>query len=288
MKKVLLSLSAMLLMTFSASELQAQLRTPAASPASELKQTVGLTDVTINYSRPSAKGRAVFAADGLVPFDRPWRFGANAVTKFTFSNKVKMAGQELNAGSYAVLATPGAQEWKLMIYDYEGAGWGAYLEKEPTATVMVKPMATDAHTETMTFGIANLSDNGADLYLKWEKTKVTIPLEVYTDEQVMASIKQVMGGPSQNDYYNAAVYYHSSGKDLNTALDWMNKATAGDNPRYWQMRSKAMLLADLGQYDEAIKAANISSELAAKAGNDEYVTMNKKSIEAWSMKGKKK
>lgn len=284
MKKVLLNLSALLLLTFFTVDLNAQLRTPAASPASELKQTIGLTEVTINYSRPSAKGRTIFAKDGIVPFDQAWRFGANAATKFTFSEKVKVAGQELKAGSYAVIAKPSEKEWKLMFYTYDTGNWGSYLEKEPVATSMAKPMATDTHTETMTFGIANLSDNGADLYLKWEKTKVTIPVEVYTDEQVMTGIKQVMAGPSQGDFYNAAVYYHDSGKDLNTALEWVNKATEGDNARFWQVRRKALILADLGKTEEAIKAAKHSMELAQKAGNEEYVMMNKKSIEEWSKK----
>lgn len=282
MKKVLLNLSALLLLTFFTVDLNAQLRTPAASPASELKQTIGLTEVTINYSRPSTKGRTIFAKDGVVPFDQTWRFGANAATKFTFSEKVKAAGQELKAGSYAVIAMPSDKEWKLMFYTYDTGNWGSYLEKEPAATATVKPMATDTHTETMTFGIANLSDKGADLYFKWEKTKVTIPIEVYTDEQVMAGIKQVMAGPSQGDFYNAAVYYHDSGKDLNTALEWVNKATEGDNARFWQVRRKALILADLGKKEEAIKAAKHSMELAQKAGNDEYVMMNKKSIEEWS------
>lgn len=282
MKKVLLNLSALLLLTFFTVDLNAQLRTPAASPASELKQTIGLTEVTINYSRPSTKGRTIFAKDGVVPFDQAWRFGANAATKFTFSEKVKAGGQELKAGSYAVIAMPSDKEWKLMFFTYDTGNWGSYLEKEPAATATVKPMATDTHTETMTFGIANLSDKGADLYLKWEKTKVTIPIEVYTDEQVMAGIKQVMAGPSQGDFYNAAVYYHDSGKDLNTALEWVNKATEGDNARFWQVRRKALILADLGKKEEAIKAAKHSMELAQKAGNDEYVMMNKKSIEEWS------
>jgi hypothetical protein len=288
MKKVLLNLSALLLLTFFTVDLNAQLRTPAASPASELKQTVGLTEVTISYSRPSAKGRTIFAKDGVVPFDQAWRFGANTATKFTFSEKVKVAGQELKAGSYAVLAMPTAKEWKLMFYPYETGNWGSYLEKDAAATATVATSTSANHAETMTIGISNVKDTGADIYVKWEKTMVTIPLEVFTDEQVMASIKQVMNGPSQGDYYNAAVYYHNSGKDLEQALAWMEKATEGDNPRFWQLRSKALLLADMGKYDAAIKAAKHSSELAQKAGNEEYVTMNNKSIEEWSKKPMKK
>ena len=134
----------------------------------------------------------------------------------------------------------------------------------------------------MLFLINDVTANGADIQFYWAKTMVSLPLVVNTDEQVMASIKQVMAGPSENDYYNAAVYYHDSGKDLKQAMEWIDKATSGNEPRYWQVRRKALIYADAGKKEEAIKAAKQSMELAEKAGNEEYVRMNKKSIEEWS------
>ncbi len=285
MKKVLLNISALLLLlSFAAPGLNGQIRTPAASPASELEQTVGLTDITIEYSRPGAKGREIFAEDGLVPFGKPWRLGANAATKFSFSEDVKIAGTDMKAGDYAVLATPGKGEWKFMFYPYESGNWGSYLEKEPAATVTVKSRTWDTNVETMTFHIGNIKPASADITLFWEKTAVTLPLEVHTDKQVMASIEGVMNGPSQNDYYAAATYYHDSGKDLEQALKWIEMATAGDNPMFWQVRRKALILADMGKTGEAIEAAKVSMKLAEKAGNEDYVRMNKKSIEEWSAK----
>lgn len=283
MRKVLLNLSAMLLLlSFSALDLNGQIKTPAPSPSSELKQTVGLTDVTIVYSRPNVKGRAIFAEDGLVPFGKPWRLGANAATKFSFSEDVMIAGSKLKAGDYAVLATPGAAEWKFMFYPYESGNWGSYLEKEAAAVASLKPITGDKNVETMSFHIANVQAASADIVFSWEKTKVTLPLEADTDKQVMASIESVLNGPSQNDYFAAATYYHESGKDLNQALAWVEKATAGDEPRFWQVRRKALILADLGKKEAAVKAAQLSLELAEKAGNEDYVRMNKKSIEEWT------
>ena len=81
----------------------AQIKTPAASPSAKLMQTVGLTDVEIEYSRPSAKGRTIFAADGLVPFGKVWRTGANAISKITFSDDVMVEGNKVPAGSYGIL-----------------------------------------------------------------------------------------------------------------------------------------------------------------------------------------
>ncbi|MCB0558518.1 MAG: DUF2911 domain-containing protein [Lewinellaceae bacterium] len=285
MRKVLLKLSAMLLLiSFSALDLSAQIQTPAPSPSSELKQAVGLTDVTIVYSRPSVKGREIFAEDGLVPYGKPWRLGANAATKFSFSKDVEILGTAMKAGDYAVLASPNANEWKFMFYPYESGSWNSYLEKEPAATVSVKPMKGDAHVESMTFNIANVQPTSADIVLSWAKTMVTLPLQVNTDDQVMASIERVMSGPSQDDYFAAATYYHESGKDLNQALAWVEKATAGDEPRFWQVRRKALILADLGKTEAAIKAATLSLKLAEAAGNEDYVRMNKKSIEEWTAK----
>lgn len=280
---MLLNLSALLLLlSFSALDLNGQIKTPAPSPSSELKQTVGLTDVTIVYSRPNVKGRAIFAEDGLVPFGKPWRLGANAATKFSFSEDVMIAGSKLKAGDYAVLATPGAAEWKFMFYPYESGNWGSYLEKEAAAVASLKPITGDKNVETMSFHIANVQAASADIVFSWEKTKVTLPLEADTDKQVMASIESVLNGPSQNDYFAAATYYHESGKDLNQALAWVEKATAGDEPRFWQVRRKALILADLGKKEAAVKAAQLSLELAEKAGNEDYVRMNKKSIEEWT------
>lgn len=288
MKKVFLMLGAMLLISCFALDLNGQIQTPAASPSAELKQTVGLTDVTIVYSRPSAKGRTLFAADGLAPFDKPWRLGANAATKFSFSEDVKIGGQKLKAGDYAVLATPGASEWKFMFYTYETGNWGSYVDKAPAAAVTARPDNWDYNVETMLFAINDVTANGANIQLFWGKTAVSMALEVNTDEQVMASINKVMSGPSENDYYNAAVYYHDSGKDLNKAMEWIDKATAGGEPRFWQVRRKALIYADAGKTEEAIKAAKQSMELAEKAGNEEYVRMNKKSIEEWTAKKMKK
>ena len=282
MKKVLFHLSALFLLSFFALNLNGQISTPAPSPGAELKQTVGLTDVTIVYSRPSVKGRTIFAADGLVPYGKPWRLGANAATKFSFSKDVKLGGQDMKAGDYAVLAMPGATEWKFMFYPYESGNWGSYVDKDPAATVVAKAQTWDYNVETMLFLINDVTANGADIQFYWAKTMVSLPLVVNTDEQVMASIKQVMAGPSENDYYNAAVYYHDSGKDLKQAMEWIDKATSGNEPRYWQVRRKALIYADAGKKEEAIKAAKQSMELAEKAGNEEYVRMNKKSIEEWS------
>ena len=262
--------------------LNAQIKTPAPSPSAKLEQVVGLTTVSLEYSRPAVKDREIFGANGLVPYGKVWRTGANQATKVTFDTDVKVAGSELKAGSYAILSVPSATNWAFHFYDYESSSFSSYVEKEPTAKVMAKPQRTSPSVESFTISLDNVKSDGADLCVSWANTTVALPISVDADGTVMANIDRVMAGPSKGDYYNAANYYHTSGKDLNKALEWVNIATEGDNPRFWQVRRKALILADLGKTKEAIAAAQMSLDLAKTAGNADYVALNEKSIKEWS------
>ena len=156
--------------------LQAQNR--AASPASKVEQKVGLTDITVEYSRPGAKDRTIFATDGLVPFGKIWRTGANAATKITFSDDVKIEGKPLVKGSYALLTIPSGDEWTIHFYTYGESGWNTYTSKDPDLVVKVKPFMVDHHVETFLITSSDLRDNSATLLLVWEKTRVPMKLEV--------------------------------------------------------------------------------------------------------------
>lgn len=277
MKKLLFNTLALLL-TIST---YAQISTPAASPSATTTQEVGLTELTVEYSRPSMKGRTIFAKDGLVPFGSVWRTGANAATKITVGQNATIGGVEVEGGSYAVLTKPMANEWTFMLYPYEGRSWGSYREKTPAATFSVATKSTAAAVETFTIGVNNLSSNGASLDFMWENTMVSVPVEVEVHEQVMSNIQRVMAGPSTNDYFQAASYLHESGDDLKMALEYVQKATNIDEPRFWMVRREALILADLGRTQEAIAAARRSMELAKAADNEDYVRMNEKSIAEW-------
>ncbi len=281
MKKILFTLCLMV----SASFMFAQIQTPAASPFCKIEQEVGLTDVTIEYSRPSVKERTVFAADGLVPYGQLWRTGANAVTKFTFSDDVKLGGQKVAAGSYAVLCTPKASgDWTFNLYTYDERSWSSYKEKSPSVVVSAKAQQIPIGIESMLFFVENLRDESASIELLWSNMNVSIPLEVSADEQVMESIEKAIAGTSKGDYYTAASYYYKTGRDLNQALTWIQLATAGDSPKFWQVRRESQILGKLGRYKEAIAAAEKSMMLAEKAGNMEYVKFNKEAITEWTAK----
>lgn len=258
----------------------AQIRTPAPSTTSEVKQTVGLTEINLVYSRPSMKGRTIFAKDGIVPFGAMWRTGANSATKITFGDDVKIGGKDLKKGSYALFTKPEATEWTVMLFNYDTPNAGGYGDKTPVVTFMAKPKMLGDAVETFTIAVNDITNTTANIDIIWEKTKVSLPLQVEVDARVMADIERVMAGPSQNDYSAAASYFYDK-KDYAKALQHIQKANAKD-PKFWMLRTEALILADMGKKAEAIKAAEMSKKLAMEAKNDDYVRMNEKSIAEWS------
>lgn len=260
----------------------AQIKTPAASPESKLQQTVGLTDVTIEYSRPSAKSRTIYG--DLVPYGKVWRTGANARTKISFSKDVEVAGKALKKGTYALFTIPGENKWEIIFYS-EPEGWGApkELDKEKVALkVETTPIETAMYGESFRIFIDNLTNAGATLFMKWEKTLVPVNFTVPTDEEVMASIDRAFSGPSPADYLAAARYYFDEGKDIQKAKMWIDKSLEGnDNPPFWQLRQKSLIYAAAGDKKGAIEAAKQSLAAAKKAGNDDYLKMNEDSLKEW-------
>ncbi|WOD43729.1 DUF2911 domain-containing protein [Hwangdonia lutea] len=278
MKKLLLILLAFT-MSYS---VNAQIETPQPSPSSKVEQMVGLTTVNLDYSRPGVKGRTVFG--DLVPYGKVWRTGANARTKITFSEDVAVDGQALKAGSYAIFTIPQADAWDVVFYtDYKGGGAPAELdESKVAARVTAKVHPIPFNVETFTMDINNITNSSATLEFIWEKTYVAVPFTVPTDKAVSAAIEKTLNGPGFNDYYAAATYYLSEGKDIAKAKEWIDKAMSmTDNPRFWQLRQKSLIYAKAGDKAGAIAAAKKSLAAAQKAGNADYVKMNKDSLAEW-------
>lgn len=261
----------------------AQIQTPQPSPSTTLEQVVGLTEVKIEYSRPAMRGRTIMG--DLVPYGNLWRTGANKNTTLSFSDPVTVGGQALAAGTYALFTRPGKSLWEVFFYT-ETENWGTPQEwqsKSVAAVIEVPTQSLAEPVESFSISIGELTNIGANIHLSWENTRVTLPLEVPTDEKTMASIKETMKGtPKAGDLYQAAVYYRESGRDLQTAKKWIAKAIEMEPGKYWMFRQQALILADLNEKEEAIKAAQSSLELAEKAGNQDYVRLNTKSIEEWS------
>ena len=261
---------------------KAQIQMPAGSPTFELKGTVGLSEVKVVYSRPSAKGRTVFG--DLVPFGEVWRTGANASTKLTFSKDVMLEGKAVPAGEYALYTIPGEKESTIII-SKNTSWWGSlgYDSKDDLVRFSVPTKHPSSHYETFTISFSDFTSNSAKLNMKWEKTKMVFTIESEVDKYVMADIKaQLIDQTPTNAglYFQSATYYYDNKKDAKLALDWANKAieASGEQKKYWEYHLKAKLLARLGKKADAISIAKESMDLAKKGGNPDYVRLNEKLI----------
>ena len=258
-----------------------QIKMPPPSPTFELKGTVGLTDVKIVYSRPSAKGRDV--AGNLIPYNEVWRTGANASTKISFSTAVKLNGNAVPAGDYA-LYTMFTEEVATIILSKNLTWWGAlgYEEKDDLLRFEVPVKHPSSHYETFTMSFSDFTMNSANLNMKWEHTKAMFTIESDVDKNVMADIKaQVIDAAPSNPgvYFQAAGYYYETERDSKLALSWVDRALAASpEKQYWVVHLKAKLLARMGNKKDAKAAALESIALAKTGGNPDYVRLNEKLI----------
>jgi hypothetical protein len=263
MKKQILIAAVIVLLALPAA---AQLATPRLSQHASVSQTIGTTDITIDYHRPGVKQRAVWG--GLVPFDQPWRMGANEATTITFSRDVKVEGQPVPAGKYSFFAIPGRDQWTLVI-NKDPNQWGAYgydQSKDQLRTT-VKPVKA-AHTEWMRFTIDPLTPSTAVINLNWETLQLPVRVEVDVNRDVWADIDAAMKKMSADraQTLNAAAGWAlESGQRLEEGLAWANESIAIQDGVFnnW---TKARLLHKLGRAKEAVPVMEKTLTMA-RAGN---------------------
>lgn len=257
---------------------QAQLKTPSLSPSSKTEQTIGFTKAIVEYSRPSVRGRKIFGDSGLLPYNKVWRTGANAATKITFSKKVKIKGNTIEKGSYTLLSYPGKNFWKIKWYKYETANWNKYVDKEPVFTLSIPVTNVLIPTETLEIHFGNVTLNSAKMIVEWERIKIEIPVEVNEKEQILKSIDKAVSGPSNSDYFQAALYLHETKTNLNKALEYIQKVTKSEKALFFQVSREAMILKDLKKNKEALLVAKRALELSKKSENDDFIRLNNKII----------
>jgi hypothetical protein len=263
-----------------------KITTPQPSPKATVEQRVGLTDISIEYSRPGVRGRTIFG--DLVPFGKTWRTGANSNTKVTFSSDVSINGQTLKAGSYGLYTVPNENSWEIMFYaESDNSGVPRDWDNDKiVAKASVEVFSMPMNVETFTITFDDVSSTSAVIGLLWEKTYVGIKFEVPTDKLVSETIDAVMAAsPEAGDYYNAAIYYRQQELDIKKANEWMEKAMSlTENPAFWQLRQQSLIYAKMGDTEKAIAVAEKSLELSKKAGNEAYIKMNTQSLAEWSVK----
>ena len=277
--RFLLALACSLIFVSKSSAQTPNVQFPAASPECTLKQRIGLTDIEIDYSRPGIKGRTVFG--GIVPYDRVWRTGANQATKITFSTPVKLNGQDIPAGSYALFTIPGEDAWTIILSKNSNQfGAFQYDPKDDLARFKVVPMELAESVETFTIEFNRLRDESADINLIWDRTVVPLKLEIDLTDRLVPRIEAAMASSDKKSaafYFQAATFYYDHDQDLNKALSWLNTGLV-DNPgiAFEMLHLKAQILAKQGDKAGAIAAAKRSTELSIKAEgpDNSFVKMN--------------
>ncbi len=261
-----------------------QLRHPKASPSSKIEQQLGLSKITIDYSRPAVKGRTIFGE--LVPYGRIWRVGANASTKMTVASDVTIKGNILPQGTYALYAFPEATEWEIVFHSnttHWGDGRTAYNPEEDVFRIKVTPEKLSYTQENFLITFDNIQHGSVDMIWAWEETKITIPISVNTHDLMLKEIElQLNDKPTAQTYYEAARYLQEEAIDYHTALDYLNKALELGGDTYYFHRVKSLVEAALHDYELAIDSAKKSLAIAEELGKDEFVRMNQKNITLWT------
>ena len=251
---------------------QAQLKTPAPSPLQSIKQNFALSEIGIEYSRPSAKGRVIFG--DVVPFGKIWRTGANSATKITFGEDVKVEGQNVAAGTYALYSIPNKDNWELMLYKdlALGGNTGEYKKENELMRFSVKPSSLTEKVETFEINVANISSSSSNIELRWENTRVSFNVVADIDTKIMKNIEKNVINDSR-PYYQAASYYYENNKDLKLALEWADKAASQNPKAYWVLLLKAKIQAKSNDKKGAAATAAQVVTLAKEDQDDAYVKM---------------
>jgi hypothetical protein len=290
-------------------------RTP--SPAATVSQTIGISTVTVKYSRPAIKGREVWGT--LVPFgwnaqgfgngiEAPWRAGANENTVVEFSHPVKIEGQSVPAGAYGLFFVINKDNSGEVILSKDTRSWGSFWYDAKQDQLRSKiQVRTIPSTELLTYDFINIDKNKAELVLNWEKKQFPVQLEFAVDEIVMANAVQELKGPvgfTPQGFTSAANYAFQNNVNQEQALKWIDQSLAQNNT-FAGLRIKSGLLKQTGKGAEADKmmvdAIVIATEpelniygyqLMGQGQNDkaiEILTMNAerhpKSANAWDSLG---
>jgi len=243
------------------------LKLPRASQHQVITQTVGLTDITIDYSRPVAKGRAIWG--GLVPYDKVWRTGANDATQFTVSDDVTINGQALPKGAYSLHTIPGKDSWTL-IFNKTAKQWGSfsYDQAQDALRVNVKPQKAP-FAEAFTIGFPDVTPDTATVVLRWADLSVGFTVGTNTTASVMAAATAAVSAAAATDFQTpqrAASFAFDAGSN-DQAMKWIDQSV-GVKQTIGNLYLKARIQAKKGDKAGAIATAQSALKLATPKDNE--------------------
>ena len=280
MKKILL-ISAIFCYSF----ISAQIKSPQPSPTATITQKVGVSNISVEYSRPGAKEREIFG--GLVRYGKMWRTGANKATKITFDENCVFGGAKVKKGSYSLFSIPGDKEWTVVLNkNTELWGVGEYDEKNQVCSIVAKVIETKDFTESFTIDFGTFQSFSAIMSLKWANTKIDIKIESLAAKKIEKQYLELLTkGPSANDYYNGAKFFADNTSEHEMALEWINTAIEKRPDAFWMQFHKARILKQMGNNKESISVAEKVIALA-KEKKDDYGYIKRSEDLIKSMKSK--
>jgi hypothetical protein len=273
MRKIIIGLFTVSLSLFLSAANAQDLKIPQPSTTQHIDQDFGLGKVSITYSRPNMKGRAIFGS--MEPYGQVWRTGANYATRIKLTDSVRMAGHPVAAGEYSLFTVPGPKAWTIIL-NKTVEQWGAYAydSTKDLLRFSIPTTRLEPKLETFTITFGNMNVEQGDLQLMWENTLVSIPIVIDVDAQVMANIDKAMQ-TEKKPYYFAAIYYYNHNKDMSKALAWMQERDKAQpnayNIKYWLARIQLKM----GDKTAAVASANEGLKLATAENSTEYIRMNK-------------
>jgi Protein of unknown function (DUF2911) len=265
-----------------AAPVRADLVLPRVSQGATVSQTIGVTQMTLAYSRPGVKGRPIWGA--LVPYGKPWRTGANEATTFTTTDPIVVAGQKLPAGTYSFFTVPARGAWTV-IFSRQKDLWGAfsYDSTQDQLRISATPDTTAPHTEWMALGFENLSTSSCDLVLRWEKLRLAVPIVVNVNDRVLADSRAAIAAAKPDDWrtlYRAASWTFDAGTAPDEGRAWLERSI-GIQPNVQNMRLKALWLAKEGKTADAIAAGERAVALGKAAKEKDVTPVMEKQVADW-------
>lgn len=262
----------------------AQLKLPRPSPAASVTQTIGLTEVTVTYSRPGVKGRTIWG--DLVPYDKVWRTGANEATTLAVSDEVEFGGKKLAAGTYAVATIPGRDEWTVIL-NRDHDMWGTqYDESKDVLRITAKPMTGGEKQEWLGFSFENLAHGSADLVLAWDRLRLAVPIRVDVNARAMANARAAVAAAKPDDWrtpYQAASFTLNSDHGMDEGRTWLEQSLKAQE-NYFNLNLLARWQAKTGRRTEAVATAKKAIEAAKKSPDRIDTAPTEKLIAEWSGK----
>lgn len=260
---------------------QTQMKPFRISPAVVLTHDLGISSLKLEYARPAVKGRKVWGE--LVPFGKVWRAGANAATVVTFSDPVKIAGKAVPAGSYALFAIPGPEQWTWVL-NTQAKQWGAYFHKETEDVVRwtVKPRPGN-HQEWLGYEVQPDGERGWLVELRWEKLAVPFAVEVDVRGIYWKHLEDTLARAKDSEWvpwYQAADYCFAQDIHPDKAMVWIEKSLkAGES--FWNQECMGRILHKAGRTRDAIPHMERALELAKGKAPKEWSENVEKDIGAW-------